>query len=61
MDPVTFELETLQWWFFDETWTERHGPFGSEAEAREGLRKYARWLDTGEVEDEGEIGPDVSP
>lgn len=29
------------WFFWDETWSNAHGPFEAEEEAREGLKKYA--------------------
>jgi len=30
------------WWFFNETWTEKHGPFGSEKEANTACGEYAK-------------------
>lgn len=35
------------WYHADETWSEEHGPFRSEKEARQRLAEYALWLDTG--------------
>lgn len=28
------------WYFWDETWTDRHGPYSTEAEARTALQSY---------------------
>lgn len=39
-DPVHFDNGS--WYFWDETWSERHGPFGSEVEARTAVNRYAR-------------------
>lgn len=46
-DPVEFlERDCLEggnepgWYFWDETWACSHGPFMSEAEAREQLERY---------------------
>jgi hypothetical protein len=44
-DPV--EFDEGQWWFWDESWSQRLGPFESEAEARDVLRDYCEWLNTG--------------
>lgn len=32
------------WWFYDETWSCAHGPFGTEKVARENLTEYAKTL-----------------
>lgn len=31
-------------WFWDEIWCHRHGPYGSEAQARAALHDYAQQL-----------------
>lgn len=43
-DPVHVDPDG-QWYFWDETWADRHGPFKTEEEASQGLHAYARWLD----------------
>lgn len=48
IDPVEEEVDG--WWFWDETWADRIGPFSSEKIAREALDKYCRYLDTGDSE-----------
>lgn len=37
-NPIHFE--DGKWWFWDETWADRHGPFESEAAAEAALRAY---------------------
>ena len=39
-DPVRYE--NGQWGFYDETWSEWHGPYVSEKAARAALAKYCR-------------------
>ncbi len=41
-DPV-FQCDT-GWHFFDETWSDTHGPFPDEETARSMLKKYAAAL-----------------
>lgn len=41
-DPV--HEDAGGWWFWDETWADRHGPYPSEGEARTALKDYARQL-----------------
>lgn len=36
--------EEGKWWFYDETWSNRYGPYETEVEARAGLTKYAETL-----------------
>jgi hypothetical protein len=43
MDPV--HQENGEWWFWDETWADRWGPFPTEAAARESLSRYVDHLD----------------
>lgn len=42
MDPV--HAHEGSWWFWDEIWVDRHGPYATEAEARAALRAYAEQL-----------------
>lgn len=42
-DPV-HRAEDGLWYFWDETWANRDGPFSDEAAAREALAKYVEWL-----------------
>ena len=35
------------WWFWDETWSDRVGPFTTEGEARSTLGKYYDFLERG--------------
>ena len=41
-DPV--ERIDGKWYFWDETWSFKHGPFDTEEEAREELSRYAEDL-----------------
>lgn len=43
-DPVFVEDDG--WYFWDETWTERHGPYETETLARVGLDLYCQLLDS---------------
>lgn len=49
MSPVhqhgTLDDGTLAWWFWDEAWATRIGPFSSFEEASAACLKYARMLD----------------
>lgn len=36
-----------EWYFWDEAWTDRHGPYATKAEAEVGLKLYAFYLETG--------------
>lgn len=42
-DPIASSADG-QWWFWDESWSSLHGPFGSEAEADQVLAAYADQL-----------------
>lgn len=44
-DPVHFD--TNGWYHWDETWTNRAGPFSTEEAARENVSAYVRWLNEG--------------
>jgi hypothetical protein len=37
--------EEGKWYFWDETWADRYGPYTSETECRQELDKYIKWLD----------------
>lgn len=39
-DPVHFNEVDGLWWFWDETWGEREGPYSTEEHAREALIAY---------------------
>lgn len=41
-DPV--HLYDDKWWFYDETWAHRYGPWLTEQEAREQLKEYCLTL-----------------
>ena len=45
-DPV--HEENGQWYFYDETWSDRLGPYESEKKARRKLKEYINWLDSKE-------------
>ena len=36
------------WWHYDETWADVYGPFPSEIVARDHLKLYINWLETGQ-------------
>ena len=44
-DPLHYDL--AGWWFWDETWASRHGPYESKVEAMMRLRQYAAALQHG--------------
>jgi hypothetical protein len=50
IDPV--HEEDGKWYFWDETWADRHGPYDTEEIARAELKKYCDYLD-GELNDGG--------
>lgn len=45
-DPVHFEQG--RWWFWDETWAMKCGPWLTRAQAIEAVKAYAVWLDNGD-------------
>lgn len=51
MDPI--HEEAGRWYFWDETWANRHGPFPDRAAASSALHAYCEYLDkpneTGDV------------
>lgn len=48
MTPV-HQKEDGTWWFWDEVWSDRFGPYDSYEEAANGCQAYARYLDDGQV------------
>jgi hypothetical protein len=44
-DPVHYDDKEKAWFFWDETWAYRHGPYGSREEASIECSRYARSLD----------------
>lgn len=49
-DPV--HEQAGKWYFWDETWADKHGPFDTEKEARDAMEDYATWLDGRKVSNE---------
>jgi NTP pyrophosphatase (non-canonical NTP hydrolase) len=47
-DPVHQEGDA--WYFWDETWADRNGPFPDEATARAELKRYCEYLNSGPAE-----------
>ena len=47
-DPIHKDAEG--WWFYDETWSDRVGPFSSQEEARAALGRYTDFLERGPEE-----------
>lgn len=43
-DPIHLNPDDQQWYFWDETWASRCGPYDTEAIAREKLREYCETL-----------------
>lgn len=41
-NPLHFNLEDNQWYFWDETWADRHGPFPTAKAANAALEKYCK-------------------
>lgn len=41
-NPVRYEEG--KWWWYDEVWADRNGPYDTETEAKAELAKYCRWL-----------------
>jgi hypothetical protein len=41
MNPIFFNTDLNAWCFYDETWTDFHGPFKSKWEAEKMLSLYA--------------------
>lgn len=47
VDPVHFEPEDGQWYFWDETWANRCGPYPTEEVAQQRATDYGVFLHTG--------------
>jgi hypothetical protein len=43
-DPIFLCNDDLKFYFWDETWTEKFGPYDDYAKAREGLDTYVQIL-----------------
>ena len=48
MDPI-HQNEFGNWYFYDEIWVDRIGPFKDESTARAALKDYFEYLNTGKV------------
>lgn len=51
-DPVMFREDAMKgpsWGFWDETWTNFCAGFPTEEAAREGLRQFTHYIETGET------------
>ena len=46
-DPIFYEAG--EWFFWDEVWADKLGPFPNEVMARQKLEEYCEWLDTGNL------------
>jgi|SRR5271170_4567669 len=44
-DPVHFDEKERAWFFYEETWAHRQGPFKTQEEATQACKKYAHELD----------------
>ncbi len=55
-DPVHYDETDKAWYFWDETWAHRHGPFPSREKAVEACSRYAHSLDNYRGLDEEEEG-----
>jgi hypothetical protein len=54
-DPVHYDAEATAWYFWDETWAHRHGPYPTRAKADEECSRYAKSLDNMIRMDEEEL------
>lgn len=41
-NPIFFDESEGQWYFWNETWSDRHGPYNTYAEASEALWQYVK-------------------
>jgi len=41
-NPIHKDEQDGKWYFFDECWAEREGPYETEEECREALNKYCK-------------------
>ena len=53
MDPV--HEEDGVWYYWTETWADRHGPFKTEGEARIELNRYCEFLDSAGEEEKDDL------
>lgn len=53
MDPV-FQADDGQWYFWDEIWVDRIGPYRTEGEARRQCASYALYLELGVYWEDGD-------
>lgn len=44
-DPVHYDTLDHKWYFWDETWADRVGPYDTEEDARIALKEYCKKLD----------------
>lgn len=44
MDPVQQDVTDGKWYFWNEVWADRHGPFDTEELCREGIRLYCAFF-----------------
>lgn len=44
-NPIHQDSVDKKWYFYDETWSDRLGPYDTEQEATEACRRYAEGLD----------------
>ena len=59
--PVEQDHYNNKWYFWDETWSVRHGPYNTEEEAQKELMAYCEWLDSTKPEvtnEQPEVGSD---
>lgn len=49
MSSPIYEGKDGKWYFWDETWSNEYGPFDTEEKARERLKDYVEYLETGKV------------
>jgi hypothetical protein len=40
-DPVHYDESEKAWFFYEEDWSHRQGPYTTEAQAREAITRYA--------------------
>lgn len=48
-DPIEYDAKTYSWRFWDETWSDSHGPFKTRREAASALHKYCNTVLNGIV------------
>lgn len=46
-DPNPVRFEDGKWWFYDEVWVDRYGPYETEMEATDACAEYCRTLEYG--------------